>query len=284
MSADRDLHEANRAVITALRTPSIEPPRRKWPSRGAIIVIATIFGAFCLSLLWPWVRPPAPEAIPAPEVVVQREDESKYTAAPDLVSATASSKPGNSFVLVATQLLSDPKSATALIGTSPDAPQTYRLGAILPNGARIAEIHRDRVLLTRGDNAATLRVTVDVGQAAAAPQVSGDAALVALAEVPVVQMPVNPLSTDDAGALAVTSPEYRDGSVVGVRLYAGSNSSLFYAIGLQNGDFLPNVDAESVNATLRAALSGGAVSIRVRREGTTKEVILKRPVSDDAAS
>lgn len=40
---------------------------------------------------------------------------------------------------------------TARIGTSPNTPQTYIAGALLVNGARIAEIHRDHVVLERKD-------------------------------------------------------------------------------------------------------------------------------------
>lgn len=276
MKPKDDVQVANRAVLDALkRKPRAEESRRRWWTRGASIAGAIALGAFCMHLVWPLLGSNEAAAHKPQSPIVQREDDTRYTRIPDYVAATAP-KSDSRLVLAGTNFLSDQKSATAMIGTDPEAPQTYRLGALLPNGAMIAEIHRDHVVLTRDGTSAKLMVTTDVGQAPAAAMVSGNASLASLTmPLPADPLPVNPVSTDEAGALAVTSPEYRDGRLLGVRLFAGSNASAFHALGLQNGDFLPDVDLDSVNASLRAALAGSAVSLRVSRGGTTQKVTLK---------
>lgn len=66
-------------------------------------------------------------------------------------------------VLVATRPGPTLGESTASLGTDPRNPQTYAGGAILSNGARIAEVRPDHIVLSQGGNKSTLRIEPGVG-------------------------------------------------------------------------------------------------------------------------
>src|SRR5712671_5565819 len=63
--------------------------------------------------------------------------------------------------LVATSPGRNLKEGSARIGANPEFPQTFVAGAVLANGAKLAEIHRDHVVLERGKQRIDLYVGAD---------------------------------------------------------------------------------------------------------------------------
>ena len=80
-------------------------------------------------------------------------------------------------VLAAVFEASDPAASVAVIGTQGRPAEAYRIGDEIPGGARLAEVHADLVVISRGGVRETLRfddlpfqtATADTGRAPAAP-------------------------------------------------------------------------------------------------------------------
>ena len=80
-------------------------------------------------------------------------------------------------VLAAVFEASDPAASVAVIGTQGRSTEAYRVGDEIPGGARLAEVHADLVVISRGGVRETLRfddlplhaATADTGRAPAAP-------------------------------------------------------------------------------------------------------------------
>ena len=71
-------------------------------------------------------------------------------------------------LLISTAPGRNPGEGTARIGTEPRNPQTYSGGAILANGARLAEIHSDHVVIERSGQ----RISLYVGKSATPSELS----------------------------------------------------------------------------------------------------------------
>src|SRR5437868_1458545 len=97
--------------------------------------------------------PPQQQAAPSANAIVVPAE----SAAPSGTDSSISASQQPLF-LVATSPGRNNAEGTAQIGTNPDNPQTYLGGAILANGARLAEIHRDHVILVRGESSARLEL------------------------------------------------------------------------------------------------------------------------------
>lgn len=163
---------------------------------------------------------------------------------------------------------------TAQIGTNPDNPQTYVGGAILANGARLAEIHTDRVVLARDGRRFALYLH-GKGKSAAEPTstlavVGGDAP----------STPQHHLATDHLTDVIRSSPYYENDSLIGLQVYPGRKSGAFAQLGLKAGDLIvaiegaPVADASSASELLRTLLEGAALTVDVRRANERSSIAL----------
>jgi hypothetical protein len=177
---------------------------------------------------------------------------------------------------------------TAQMGTDPRNVQTMVAGARFANGARLAEIHWDRVILERDGKRIEVRVDQKAGIDAAGPQVvraqmgiSSAAAFrrAMVSEHAPAQTDDEPRSTSsgvvgDVNEIVRGQPVYRDTEVTGFSVIAGSNAGRFNRLGLEAGDVVTTVDGQPVagNAQWRnlstALLSGRSVGVTVERKGS----------------
>lgn len=188
----------------------------------------------------------------------------------------------------------DPAAGIAMI-VEPDGRQAaYRVGSVLPGGARLKAVHADHVLIVHNGRDESLRLpreranaaTTTSGSAAAAiapiGQPSTSSQAIATAPVSVAgletvdwqavqqQMQIDPA---ELARQVRVLPVIENGEMVGVRLGGGSNAALLGKLGLRPDDVVTAVNGVSVRDTGRAqqviaaARDAQSVSVTVRRDG-----------------
>ena len=163
---------------------------------------------------------------------------------------------------------------TARIGTDPTNPQTYAAGALLANGARLAEIHTTYVVLQRGDKTARLNL---VGPEGAPTNIADDLLAVggAAPVTPAVE-PSHEMVTD----YIRPSPVFDGEMIRGYEVYAGQNAGVFSQLGLQAGDVIislndmPFIDPEQSIEMFRQLATGMAMVATVERKGKRERISL----------
>ncbi len=158
----------------------------------------------------------------------------------------------------------------AYIGVSAFSPQTYSAGAVLANGARLLEIHKNYVVLARAGHTARLyvvgRTPPDYVQSALSPlaTVGGGSQ-----EPPSTQ----PTSQDPLGNIIRAAPVFSGsgGAIGGVIVYSGRHAKAFARLGLHEGDVITAVDGTALTSqqmaidALSPLLKGAALVATVRR-------------------
>lgn len=156
--------------------------------------------------------------------------------------------------------------ARALIA-GPDAKEkVYAIGAEVPGGALVHEIHADRVLLNRRGTLETLRLPKFGGGDGPAPPIEAQ---------PVGAVAIdnlrNQAATDELVEIVRPQAVMVDGQLRGFRVYPGRDRQRFARLGLRAGDLVTAVNgspltdmAQSLEA-LRVLAGDGEVSLTVER-------------------
>jgi len=171
--------------------------------------------------------------------------------------------------LVATRLGRNNREGYADIGVNVVSPQTYKAGAILANGARLAEIYADSVVLEhKGER---LRLYLDgTGPAARETTVLSPIATVG------GTAPIPSARADSYEALTEVvriAPVFAGGRVRALELYPGTHSDLFGHLGFEPGDQIVAIDGTEIKdvwealAGLRQLTAGVALILTIEREG-----------------
>lgn len=260
------------------------------------VLIVMAFGAFSAEQLWTALKtrpapptaevstpaaapkidstPAAPIASPAGNAVVD-------PSVAKLGTDDLGSKRPRVLVLVDTTPGRNSREGSARLGTNPRNPQTYSAGAVLLNGARLAEIHSDYVVLERNNESVRLYLQ--------GKQPRGAAPVSDLLEVggSSSSQPTFRAELPDAGANAPSvtefirpNPVFENEMLKGFALYPGNRSGAFYKSGLAAGDVLielngvPAIDAAQVMGLLQQWVSGAALNATVQRGRRTKHITL----------
>lgn len=156
--------------------------------------------------------------------------------------------------------------ARALIA-GPDAKEkVYAIGAEVPGGALVHEIHADRVLLNRRGTLETLRLPKFGGDGSPAPPIEAQ---------PVGAVAVdnlrNQAATDELVEIVRPQAVMVDGQLRGFRVYPGRDRQRFARLGLRAGDLVTAVNgspltdmAQSLEA-LRVLAGDSEVSLTIER-------------------
>lgn len=255
---------------------------------AAVLSIAALWSAglpptqwWVLAVAWwagtdgPNEQPPAvatPPALAAPSDGSQTSGEVAATIQPGTESSIAA-EPQPLF-LVGTSPGRNKNEGTALIGVNPDNPQTYVGGAMLANGARLVEIHRDHVVLARG--AASAKLWLYQRNASSAPV--RDAVLTVGAEesAPAPATTVRDVLTE----YLRPSPLY-DGDVLrGYEVYPGRKAGVFARLGLQAGDVITAINGLPLSEPRQAMelfaelTRGGVVTATIKRKNKVQSIAL----------
>ena len=164
----------------------------------------------------------------------------------------------------------------ARIGTSIANPQSYAAGAILANGAQLAEIHSDHVLLRRGERSTTLYL-YDRSSLAAQATPRDELATVGGTKGPEQMRPATREVLTD---YLRPSPLYDGEALRGYRVYPGRKRAVFAQLGLQSGDVITAIDGMRINdATttlnvLRELVNGAALTVSIEGTRGQQEITL----------
>jgi hypothetical protein len=296
--------------IQLLRLAPIRPPEpvplwrrvadRIFNMRALVVVVVAAVALYAANLFWPvltqkvFVRQ---DKAPTSNSEAPIVGDPRMPLAERSVLGTTSSlsaQPLRLFLL-ATQPGAAPTEGTAQLGTDPRNPQTLAAGAVLANGTRIAEIHADHVVLERDDQRVILNIDQPGAIEAGGPQVvragglgmSSESALrrelAAVQALPVPSAPMRPMpagSIREINEVVRAQPVYRDSTLTGFAVMAGSQGGLFSRIGLQSGDVVVSVEGAVIqkpsqwSAVSDALLAGQRVNVTVERQGQTMAMAL----------
>ena len=177
-------------------------------------------------------------------------------------------------VLVATSPGKTAREGTASLGTDPRNPQTYAAGAMLVNGARLAEIHRDHVVLELHGKQSVLSIGGRTAGDTAALTVGG-------AEVVNQELDTVPTSREDLSDVIRPEPYYERDEVAGIRVLPGRSSHQLETLGLKADDIIRTVEGKPIRSVDAAwqkiddALSAGiSIVVSIEREGALTSVYL----------
>jgi type II secretion system protein C len=152
------------------------------------------------------------------------------------------------------------------MGVVRESPQTYQTGALLENGARLAEIHNDYVLLRKAGDSAR----VYLANAASAGNI-GDTNLLTVGGPKEAPPPAKITSREVLTDYIRPSPVYDGENLVGYQVYPGAKRTPYDQLGLQSGDViveindLPLTDPATSWDLLRGLAGGDVLSVVVKR-------------------
>ncbi len=170
----------------------------------------------------------------------------------------------------------DPAAGRAIIGETAATGRLYGVGATLPGGARLTEVHPDRVILERGGQreALSLPRSTMPAQPATGGATNGPA-LAPAASSSSSSSPSLPGASiaEDPARFIRWQAILRDGQVAGVRVYPGEQAALFTRSGLRPGDLVvavndsPLTDQATAAQFLRMLAGAPSSVVTVERDG-----------------
>lgn len=161
--------------------------------------------------------------------------------------------------------------AIAQIGVYRDSPQTYQGGAILENGASIAEIHADYVVLQKDNH--TIRLYVD-----ASHNVGNNADALTTVGGRKPEPPAVITNHDILTDYIRPSPVYDGQTLIGYEVYPGNKSGPFAQMGLQAGDVITELNGQPLNDSnsawriLNQMTEGTSLSATIKRHGASQQL------------
>ena len=164
----------------------------------------------------------------------------------------------------------DPAAGRAIIGETAATGRLYGVGATLPGGARLTEVHPDRVILERGGQREAL--SLPRSTMPAQPATGGATNGPALAPAASSSLPGASIAEDPARFIRWQAI-LRDGQVAGVRVYPGEQAALFTRSGLRPGDLVvavndsPLTDQATAAQFLRMLAGAPSSVVTVERDG-----------------
>jgi general secretion pathway protein C len=169
----------------------------------------------------------------------------------------------------------DPAAGRAIIGETAATGRLYGVGATLPGGARLTEVHPDRVILERGGQREAL--SLPRSTMPAQPATGGATNGPALAPAASSSLPGASIAEDPARFIRWQAI-LRDGQVAGVRVYPGEQAALFTRSGLRPGDLVvavndsPLTDQATAAQFLRMLAGAPSSVVTVERDGRMEKL------------
>jgi general secretion pathway protein C len=173
---------------------------------------------------------------------------------------------------------SNPKEGYAMLGVARESPQTYAVGALLANQARLTEIHPRYVVLERGSESLRLYLESAGSQPAGRPGKEGILTVGGVA--PPAPAIVN--STEPVTDYFRPTPVYDGEQLLGYQVYPGSHAGGFAALGLQAADVItaiggaPLSDPDQASEMFHQLVNGTVSTIAVKRKGRTEQLTVNR--------
>jgi type II secretion system protein C len=260
--------------------------RRGFVLTIALVVVAGFVGFVALHARWR-ATTSAPDArSPASGVVASSSAASKPEGeAPPAPLGNDSSISGVPLpiILTATMPGRNASEGSALLGVNRDSPQTYIAGALLANGARLAEIHSQYVVIEKDGH--STRLYLQGAQPRSAPQPLKELTTVGGAR------DFKPAAITNADTLTDyirPSPVYEGQALKGYEVYPGQKSGLFMRLGLRGGDIItmlndaPFSDPGQAIDLFRQIADGAVMTATLERQGKIERLTLDGSVIANA--
>lgn len=168
---------------------------------------------------------------------------------------SSSSKTTFSLVLVASKPGRHPGEGTVALGVDPRKPQIYGIGSLLENGARVAEIYPDHVVLQRGTERVSLYVKGGLTTHGIGAFERHDSSLVreGLTEVrrAAVARDFAVLPEGEVEQTLLAQPYFANGELAGFQVSPGKRVQAFERLGLLSGDVIVSVEGAPVRSELQ---------------------------------
>lgn len=164
---------------------------------------------------------------------------------------------------------------TAFIGVNKDSPQTYVAGAMLANGARIAEIYTDHVVLEKDGTRGNLYL-LGSGKQIEVGKLSGLLTVGGIPAPPQAKITSHEVLTD----YLRPSPIYEGQALKGYQVYPGQHAGVFSQLGLLPGDVIIAINGAPLNEPnaaieqLKQLTEGYVVTAIIERQGKTDSISL----------
>jgi len=183
------------------------------------------------------------------EIVTRHLFGQVQTARPDQ-AAVAIPETQLRLVLRGVMASTDPHTATAIIADPSGKENFYTVGAALPGGATLKEVHAQHIVLSRGGRFETLRLpenTLKVTEGAVANPDAQPLAVApqagALLQQYRQQFVQNPQSLAN---LLQGEPFWENGKLIGYRLRPGRDAGALAKLGIQSGDVVTAINGVSL--------------------------------------
>lgn len=184
----------------------------------------------------------------------------------------------------------NPQAAGAILSEPSGKQGFYRVGARLPGGAVLKEVHADHIILERRGRLETLRLPkekIDGAQQRARRSSSGLGRGAVTASLPADREPTprefrdivvkDPQRLTD---IVQMTPYSKGGRFIGYRITPGKNKALFDSFGLRTGDIVTSINGITIDSptnglsVLRSLATARQVSIEVERNGVKQTLQL----------
>lgn len=278
------MNESTEAAAVGRRTRVRVWTHRTAAVAGAGVVVVVALWAAGVRIPTDWSRkPPHPAAahvVPPATVTPVIAEEPQDIILPGTDSSV--SRVPLPLILAATFPGRNIREGRAAIGVNFANPQTFAAGALLSNGARLVEIHDDRVILERAGRHVTLRLSgsKDAASVALQKRASGDLDIAMVGGAEVVRAEHLPRENQLTDFLVPTPRYDASGGITGFEVYPGRNRAEFYRLGLQQGDVIEVIDGIPLNDLMVATEAfqllrdGYVVTAAIRRKNDRIELPL----------
>jgi hypothetical protein len=256
------------------------------PKRRARFLLISVFGGIAIVSLtiWQtgfgpfkfWPHAVASKALPISKAPAQPSTKAIGLIPPTPRGNDSSISPERlKLILVQVRPGRNATEGSAELGVVRESPQTYQAGALLENGARLAEIHSDYVVLMKDGRSAQLYLE----NATSPPKVSNVAMLMvggAVESPPPAKITSREVLTD----YIRPSPVYDGVTFVGYQVYPATKSSPFHQMGLLAGDVIVEVNNIPLTSSttswdlLRGLADGVVLSVVVKRSTGVQQLTL----------
>jgi hypothetical protein len=243
---------------------------------GALSVTMLVIWASGLDPYGLWQRVTSPKPVPVAKAPVHLPSKPIGLAPPTPKGSDSSISPEPlRLILVQVHPGRNATEGSAEIGVVRESPQTYQAGALLENGARLAEIYSDNVVLKKDGHSARLYL-----ENATSPAKVNDTAMLLVGGPKEAPPPAKITSREVLTDYIRPSPVYDGETLIGYQIYPGQKSGPFTQMGLKAGDLITEIDGTPLSdpemawEALRQVADGSALTAVVKRNGTLEHVTL----------